>query len=117
MLQAPTRSGQRGSKGPRAQYLKASLLGGKAKTFKATKLVLEATDYSDVQLFCTDGDGEKFILGLRYNSENYAKLFEAFGDDEKAWAGKSFVLTPVYSEATDSEKMVVSMSGDAKKAK
>lgn len=117
-LPIPGRGGSSSKKGPRAPYLKAEHLEGEARTFLVTKVVQEATDYSDLQVLCDETvTKEHYILGLRLNSENYRVLFGSFGEDEKKWVGREFVLSPQISEISGNERMVASVVKQPKQRK
>lgn len=110
-LPKPTGGTGRGKGTARPQFLKAEHV--KSPTVVTiTKMILESTEYSDVQLAVLFPDKTSYILGLRFNSPNYRTLFQEFGDDETKWKGKKFTVSSVYSESLEQD--VLRVSADTK---
>lgn len=87
------------------RFIKTDDMPQEPKTALILAAVLEPTDYSDMQVKIEfpEGSGEKWILGLKFNNDNYARCHEEFGDDTEHWQGRRVMLSRVRSEALEKD--------------
>lgn len=84
-------------KPPNVPFIKVEDLSGETVTAKILGVQTTGTGFNDI-IVKISVSGRNFFLGLKASNENYEKLFNGFGPDEKKWIGEHFSIGLNYNE-------------------